>query len=140
MSPWLAWPAVWFCDVVLTAWMPDVVDAVYLNGSQAVVMTNFVEVDGVFIRRVNSADPIGFLADTRLLSYSIPFYAALQFATKQTESWAKFGIGFWVLFPLMVFGLICVILKNLMLGLGPLFFEHGGVFVPGEHMIGLSSN
>ena len=137
MSPWLAWPAVWFCDVLLTAWMPDVVDAVYLNGSNAVVITHFAEVDGAFVAQASSEEQIGFSADTRLLSYSIPFYAALHFATRPSASWVNFGLGFWVLFPLMVFGLICVSLKNLMLGLGPLFFDSGAVFLPGEHLIGI---
>lgn len=138
MNHWLAGPAVWLCDAVLTAWMPAVVDTVLLNGSQAVVMTNFAEVDGVYVPLANAAEQIGFSADTRLLSYSFPFYAALHFATRQSERWTNLGIGFWVLFPLMVVSLICVSLKNLMLGLGPLLYEQGTVFVPGNHVIGIS--
>lgn len=138
VSPWLAWPAVWLSDVVLTAWMPNVVEAVYLSGSKAVVATYFTEVNGVFIYDAKSEEQIGFAADTRLLSYSIPFYAALHFATRPSGTLARFGMGFWVLFPLIVFGLICVSLKNLMVGLGAAFFAQDAMFVPGGHFIGIS--
>ncbi len=137
ISPWLAGPAVWLSNALLTAWMPDVVAAVQLNGAQALVMTNYGELDGRIVSATLAGYQMGFPSDVRLLSYSIPFYAALHFATPQTDSLARFGWGLWFLYPLVVLGLIAVSLKNLMLGLGGVFFSQEALWLPNAHLIGI---
>lgn len=137
ISPWLAAPGVWLTDLILTVWMPDVVAGVQLKGSQALLMTNYGEVDGKIVSATQAGYQMGLPMDVRLLSYSIPFYAALHFATPQNDSLAKFGWGLWMLYPLIVFGLVSVCLKNLMLAVGEPFFGQTATLVPNEHVIGI---
>jgi hypothetical protein len=137
ISPWLAAPGIWLTDLILTAWMPDVVAGVQLKGSQALLMTHYGEVDGKVVSAAQAGYQMGLPMDVRLLSYSIPFYAALHFATPQGDSLAKFGWGLWILYPLIVFGLVSVGLKNLMLVVGEPLFGQSAAFVPNEHVIGI---
>ena len=137
ISPWLAGPAVWFCDELFRAWMPDVVASVQLKESQALVMTHFGELNGKLVAAEVAGYQMGFPADVRLLSYSIPFYAALLFATPQADGLSKFGWGLWFLYPLVVFGLICVTLKNLMFGLGGSFFNQTATLIPNGNVVGI---
>ncbi|MEH6583422.1 MAG: exosortase H-associated membrane protein [Halioglobus sp.] len=137
ISPWLAGPAVWVCDALFTLWMPEVVDSVQLRGTQALVMTLYGELDGAVVTAAQAGSQMGFPVDVRLLSYSIPFYAALHFSTPQSGGFSSFGWGLWVLYPLIILGLVCVCLKNLMMGLGVPFFAQSAAFVPSGHAIGL---
>ena len=61
---------------------------------------------------------LAFPLNTRILSYSIPFYAALHFASRIEGSLERFARGLLVLWLLMFVGVMAVTLKNLMLGLG----------------------
>lgn len=137
VDTWLAWPAVWLSDVVLRFWMPEVVASIQLQASNALVMTHFGELKNVIVSADQAGYQMGFPADVRLLSYSIPFYAALHFATPQSESLGNFSVGLWVLFALIFFGLISVTLKNLMLGLGQPFFDQSAILVPNGQAIAI---
>ncbi|MFK8047586.1 MAG: exosortase H-associated membrane protein [Halioglobus sp.] len=137
IDSWLAWPAVWLSDVVFRFWMPDVVATIQLQGSNALVMTHFGELKNVIVSAEQAGYQMGFPADVRLLSYSIPFYAALHFSTPQSESLGNFSIGLWVLLVLIFLGLISVTLKNLMLGLGQPFFDQAAVFLPNGQLIAI---
>jgi hypothetical protein len=137
ISPWLAGPAVWLVDVILTAWMPEVVAEVQLQGAEALVLTQFGELEGRIVA-INIAEyQLAYPTDVRLLSYSIAFYAALIFAMPQSDNFSRFGWGLWFLYPLIVLSLICVILKDLMLALGPNFFEQNIPLLPNQHVIGI---
>jgi hypothetical protein len=138
ISPWLAGPAVWLVNSLFTVWMPDVVAGVQLDGTSALVMTHYGDLEGELVSASRAGYQIGFPTDVRLLSYSIPFYAALHFATPQSDSLGKFGWGLWILYPLVVLGLISVSLKNLMVGLGGLFFNQSAVMIPSGEIIGIS--
>ncbi|MFT4824236.1 MAG: hypothetical protein ACJAUG_002336 [Halioglobus sp.] len=137
VDAWLAWPAVWLSDVVFRAWMPEVVAMIQLQGSNALVMTHFGELNGVLVSAEKAGYQMGFPANVRLLSYSIPFYAALHFATPQSDSLGNFAVGLWILFALIFFGLISVTLKNLMLGFGQPFFDQSSVLLPNQHAIAI---
>jgi hypothetical protein len=137
ISPWLAGPAVLLVDVILTAWMPEVVAEVQLQGAEALVLTQFGELEGRIVS-INIAEyQLAYPTDVRLLSYSIAFYAALTFAMREPDNFSRFGWGLWFLYPLIVLSLICVILKDLMLALGPNFFEQNIPLLPNQHVIGI---
>ncbi|MEH6590200.1 MAG: exosortase H-associated membrane protein [Halioglobus sp.] len=137
ISPWLAGPAVLLVDVILTAWMPEVVAEVQLRGAEALTVTQFGELDGRVVS-INIAEfQLAYPTDVRVLSYSIAFYAALTFAMPQSDNFSRFGWGLWFLYPLIVLGLVFVILKDLMLGLGPILFEQDIPFLPNQHVIGM---
>jgi len=137
IDPWLAWPVVWLADVVFRAWMPEVVATIQLQDSSALVLTHFGEMQDVIVSAREAGYQMGFPADIRLLSYSIPFYAALHFATPQSDSLGNFSLGLWALLILMFFGLISVTLKNLMLGLGQPFFDQSAFLLPNQYVIAI---
>jgi hypothetical protein len=137
ISPWLAGPAVLLVDVILTAWMPEVVAEVQLQGAEALTVTQFGELDGSVVSLTIAEYQLAYPTDVRLLSYSIAFYAALTFAMPQPDNFSRFGWGLWFLYPLIVLGLVFVILKDLMLGLGPILFEQNIPFLPNQHAIGM---
>jgi hypothetical protein len=90
-----------------------------------VLTTHYGEAGGQLVPLADAEFQIGFNQDTRLLSYSIPFYAALHFASSVDNAMERFGRGLLVLWLLMVVGLIFVSLKNLMVALGEVAFAEG---------------
>lgn len=133
----LARPAVGFVNTVLTFWFPDVVDALYIDGKQTLLMTQFGESGGKLIPLSEAEYRLGFPINTRLLSYSLPFYTALHFATHKQDYLNSYIWGLLVLYPLMAMGLLFLCMKELMVNLGTTFLQQADVFVPDPNLIGL---
>lgn len=136
-SPLLGLPAIGFVDTVLTNWMPDIVHSLYADGSETLLMTQFGEVGGKPVPSSQAEYRLGFTVDTRILSYSLPFYSTLHFATQRTDYFSTWVWGVVILYPLMALGLVSVSLKLLMTGLGTLFFAQPGTFVPDANLIAI---
>ena len=134
----LALPAIGFVNTVLTHWFPDVVHLLYVDGDKALLMTEFGERGGQLIPLAEAEYRLGFELNPRILSYSLPFYTALHFATQKTEYLNSYVYGLLILYPLMAIGLLCLCLKELMVGLGTDFLVQPGVFVPNPNVIGLT--
>ena len=127
-----AFPAVWVNNLLLTFTLPDIVYSFDSAGPQALLTTHFGELDGDIVSARLAGYRLAFPINTRILSYSLPFYAALHFATETTagagtggNNYLKFGKGLLILYPLLILGMISINLKNLMLGLGGAFVESG---------------
>lgn len=134
----LALPAIGFVNTVLTYWFPDTVNVLYVDGSKALLMTQFGEQGGKLIPLSQAEYRLGFEVNPRILSYSLPFYTALHFATQKKEYLNSYVWGLLVLYPLMAIGLLCLCLKELMVGLGQTFLDQPDVFVPNPNAIGLA--
>ena len=134
----LAIPAVGFVSSILTQWFPDTVNALYVSGAKAILMTEFGEQDGKLIALANAEYRLGFEVNTRIVSYSLPFYTALHFATQKKDYLSSYLLGLLLLYPLIVFGLLCLCLRELMVNLGATFFTQSGVYVPNANLIGVS--
>jgi len=134
----LAVPVIGFANMVLTNWFPDVVNTLYVYGNEALLMTEFGEKDGRIIPLAEAEYRLGFQVNTRIISYCLPFYTALHFATPKKEYLNSYVWGLLVLYPLMGIGLLSLCLKELMVNLGEHFFNQGDVFVPDANLIGLS--
>ncbi len=133
----LALPAVGLVNIMLGNWFPDVVSALYAQGPEGLLLTEFGELNGAPVSPALSEYQLGFTLDTRILSYSIPFYSALHFATQKKGYLAGYLQGLLLLYILLVFGLLCLCMKELMIVLGPLFLEQQDVFVPPASVIAL---
>lgn len=133
----LAIPAIGMVNTILTHWFPDIVSTVYVQGEEALLMTQFGEDNGRLIPLSEAEYRLGFELNTRILSYSLPFYTALHFATQKKEYFNSYVYGLCVLYPFFILGLLCLCLKELMVGLGTTFFEQPGVYVPDPNLIGL---
>ena len=133
----LVTPAIGLVHLILTHWFPDVVNTLYLDGSDALLMTQFGASNGQLVPLVGAEYRLGFKLDPRILSYSLPFYTALYFATQREDYLGSYLWGLLLLYPLLVFGLLCLCLKELMVNLGSHFFDQPGVFVPDANVTGI---
>lgn len=123
-------PAIGLVQLLLSAWFPDIVGVLYQQGAEALLMTRLAELGPVPVIATDAQSSIGFRINTRILSYSLPFYTALHFATHKQDYLAQYLWGLLLLYPLIVFGLLCLCLKELMVNLGAIFFEQQGVSFP----------
>jgi hypothetical protein len=133
----LALPAIGVVDMMLTAWFPDVVNALDADGVEALLMTEFGELNGKIVALKEAEYRLGYRLNTGILSYSIPFYTALHLATKRQGYLGSYICGFFALYALFIFGLLFLSLKELMVNLGAAFFQQAGVFVPPPNVIGI---
>ena len=134
----IALPAVGIVSNLLSNWFPDVVNALYFSGPEAILMTEFGESAGQLIPLSQAEYRLGFEINTRILSYSLPFYTALHFATEKKSYLADYLWGVLILYGLFIFGLVCLCLKTLMVSVGAPFFNQAGVFVPNAEVIAIT--
>jgi hypothetical protein len=134
----IALPAIGIVGMLLTNWFPDVVNALYASGSEAILMTEFGENAGQLIPLSEAEYRLGFEVNTQILSYSFPFYTALHFATEKKTYLADYLWGVLILYALFIFGLMCLCLKTLMVNVGAPFFNQPGVFVPNAEVIAIT--
>jgi hypothetical protein len=131
----LALPAIGFSNMILGAWMPDIIDALGVQGSSTVLLTQYGELNGKIVPVSQATEVIGFNVNAGILSYSIPFYTALYFATAGNNKLGEYLTGVFVLYVLLVFGLVCMCLKDLMVQLGTIFIDHPTAMVPPADVI-----
>ena len=132
----LAMPAVGLADMILRAWFPEVVDRLVFQGTDAALLTQFGELNGRAVPADQSEYQLGFVINPAILSYSLPFYATLYFATQRQAYLGDFVVGIFVLYPLILLGLLSLCLKELMINLGALFMEQDA-WVPNGTFIAL---
>ncbi|KGE03627.1 exosortase H-associated membrane protein [Pseudohaliea rubra] len=132
----LAAPAVWVVSELLPAWLPELVDTVYLEGTTMTVVSSLGEVGGAFLPAEQAGGALGFRIDSKVLSYSVPFFAALHFATPLPGRWERFARGLFLLWLLLIPGLISTALKDLMLTLGQSYLAAPGV--PPSNVVALA--
>ena len=123
----IAAPVVWLAGEILIAWLPALVSEVTLDGTAMFVTSAVGELNGEIVSAEDAGGPLAFRLDTRILTYSIPFYAALHFATPMPGTIERFARGLLILWLLVVVGLVFTALKDLMLTLGPSFHDLGAV-------------
>ncbi len=136
-SAWLALPAIGFGNMILTGWLPDIVEALAPRGAEAILVTRFGELEGRHVPARQAGEAIAFVLNTRILSYSIPFYTALHFAVARERLWSRYFTGFVILYMLLVAGLVSLALKDLMVNLGATFVNHPAAALPHPNLIAL---
>lgn len=134
----LATPVIGLAHLILSNWFPDIVNVVYQEGADALLMTRLDQVNGQLVPTDVAEEGLGFKANTRVVSYSIPFYAALHFATEKKDYLGKFFWGLLVLYPLILLGLVSILLKDLMINFGSTFLQQPGVLLPSADVIALA--
>lgn len=136
-ADFLAMPVVGLADMILQAWFPAVVEGLRFQGSDVVLLTRFGDVDGKPVAAELAEYQLAYLVNPAILSYSLPFYATLHFATQKDSYLGSFVTGVFLLYPLILFGLLCLCMKDLMINLGSLFMEQPGVWLPPGNAIAL---
>jgi hypothetical protein len=126
----LVQPLVGLLHLLFTHWLPDMVAAVQFDGSNAMVVTRYGDLDGKLVSATAAGHNVAIPVNTRLLTYALPFYSALYLAGGAQRGWAGYISGFLVLCALILVGLAWVCLKELMVMLGPLFTAEDTVLPP----------
>ena len=134
----IALPAVGIVSMLLTNWFPDVVHVLYASGPEAILMTEFGENAGQLIPLSEADYRLGFELNTRILSYSLPFYTALHVATHKKTYLTDYLGGVLILYILFVLGLLCLCLKELMVNVSAPFFNQADSFVPYAEVIAIA--
>ena len=120
-------PAVWLCDFLLSSAYPNIVEAVGLRGVEVLVRTQFGEDGGVIMAAADAGNQIALEINSRLVSYSIAFYAALLMASNLKDAIYKCCVGLFWLWLIMTFGLASILGKDLLLMVGAPFLNAPGV-------------
>tara|TARA_R110001592_G_scaffold363396_2_gene687676 strand:- start:95061 stop:95687 length:627 start_codon:yes stop_codon:yes gene_type:complete len=131
-------PVIGLVHLTLSSWFPGIVYAVYQQGADLLVMSTLDQVGGQLVQAENASDGLGFRVNTRIVTFSIPFYAALHFATDKKNYLGNLFWGLIFIYPFIFLGLICICLKELMVGFGMTFLEQPNVLVPGPDLIGIA--
>lgn len=120
-------PAVWVCDFIFGLAYSSVVYSTGLQGVEMVVVTQFGETSGSIMSAAQAGNQIMLEINTRLVSYSIAFYAALLMASNLKDAIYKFCIGLFWLWLIMAFGLASILGRDLLMMVGALYLNAPGV-------------
>ncbi len=120
-------PAVWLCDLLLSNVYSSIVDTAGLQGVGMTVQLQFGANEGQLLPATQAGNQILLETNTRLVSYSIAFYAALLMASNLQDAIYKFCIGLFWLWVIMAFGLASIVGKDLLLMVGTPFLNTPGV-------------
>ena len=120
-------PAVWACDFMLSLVYAGIIDTTGLQGVEMAVTTEYGQIDGTIVPASQAGNQIVLDINTRLVSYSIAFYAALLVASNLTDTLYKLCIGLFWLWAIMAFGLSSILGKDLLLLAGSPFLDSPGV-------------
>ena len=126
-GPLFSAPAVWLCDMLMRLAYPTVLASAGLNGIEMVALTQFGVVEGAITTAEAAGNRIELEVNTRLVSYSIAFYAALLMASSLKDAAFKFCIGLFLLWLLMAFGLASIMGKDLLMMVGTPFLNTAGI-------------
>ena len=122
-EPLFSAPAKWLADALLTLWLPNIIDGTLSEPSALLVVTQFSEHNGSIALAAEGEDGLAFRLNTRLVSYAIPFYAALLWGSRVTNPFNTFAWGLFVLWAAMAVGLGAMAAKDLMLVVGDPFLD-----------------
>ena len=126
-GPLFSAPAVWLCDMLMGMAYPGVLDSAGLKGIDMVALIQFGVVECNIVTAQAAGNRIELEVNTRLVSYSIAFYAALLMASNLKDALFKFCIGLFLLWLLMAFGLASIMGRDLLVMVGAPFLESAGV-------------
>lgn len=135
-GPALTYPATLIAGVLLEAWIPAVVADVFTEGVELYVVTHFADVNGAVVAAELGEHELAFKINSRIVSYGIPFYAALLWSSRVDSLVGRFSLGLFVLWALMALGLVAIAAKDLMLVVGDPFLTLASV--PPMPVIGLA--
>lgn len=135
-EPLISGPAKWLTRIMLTLWLPDIINAVMFDPDGLLVVTQFAGDNGAFTLAREGEEGLAIRLNTRLVSYSIPFYAALLWGSRVESPFNTFAWGLFVLWVAMGLGLSAMAAKDLMLVIGNPFIN--GPWVPPSAVIAVS--
>jgi len=135
-SFWLN-PAVGIADGILSVWLPDSFKQLQLVENSARAVTNWGELQGRLVPARSAGYAIAIDSNLRILSYSFPFYLALQAALWHWQPKLKIALALVLMYIVMSLSIAAVSAKTMMVGLGPAFSEPAKYWFVVPNMIAL---
>lgn len=133
---WLE-PAVGIADGILSVWLPDSFKQLQLVENSARAVTNWGELQGRLVPARSAGYAIALDSNLRILSYSFPFFVALQAALWRWQPKLKIVLALLLMYLVMAFSIAAVSAKTIMIGLGPAFSEPAKYWFVAPNMIAL---
>ena len=121
-SFWLQ-PAVAIADGLLSLFLPDSFNQLQLAGNSAQAVTNWGELQGRLVPARSAGYAIALETNLRILSYSFPFFIALQASLWHWQPKLKLALALLLMYLVMSFSIAAVSAKTMMTGLGAAFIE-----------------
>ena len=123
----LAAPASWLAGQLMSSALDGIIVGSQQQETIWLIISAFGEDNGKIIYPSQTGENLAIEIDTRLVSYSVAFYAALLWGSRVSEPLFKFTVGLAILWLVMALSLIGVAAKDLMLLAGSQFLERPGV-------------
>ena len=80
LAPAIAMPIGWIVEKIAITWWPDLFSVIELSNAQLYVEMSVGEKEGTILPASVAGNRLGFYVETRLVTYSLPFYSALLLA------------------------------------------------------------
>ncbi|GAA6154429.1 exosortase H-associated membrane protein [Pseudoteredinibacter isoporae] len=119
---WLQ-PASDMAGAILEWLLPDSVNSLQLTDGTLQVVSNWGEVQGRLVPARAAGYALAFESNVRVLSYSVPFYFALQTALWNWNVKKNMVISLLVLYSVVTVSMVFLCAKSVMVGLGGAFME-----------------
>ena len=123
----LAAPASWLAGQLMSSALDGIIVGSQQQETIWLISSAFGEENGKIIYPSQTGENLAIEIDTRLVSYSVAFYAALLWGSRVSEPLFKFTVGLAILWLVMALSLIGVAAKDLMLLAGSQFLERPSV-------------
>ena len=133
-APAIAIPIGWIVEKIATTFWPDLFSVMELSKAQLFVEMSVGEKEGNILPASIVGNRLGFYVETRLMTFSLPFYSALLFAIPNGSFNRHHIIGLILILIFCIAGSVGFCLKESLILLGPDLFEDS-VFLPIELIV-----
>lgn len=123
IGDWWLQPAADIAEAILSGLLPDSVNSLKLADGTLQIVSNWGEVQGRLVPARAAGYALAFESNVRVLSYSVPFYFALQAALWHWQPKKNIAISFVILYSVITLSIVFLCAKSVMVGLGAAFME-----------------
>lgn len=120
---WWLQPASDIAEAILGWLLPDSFNSLKLTDGTLQVVSNWGEIQGRLVPARAAGYALAFESNVRVLSYSVPFYFALQAALWNWQPKKNILISFLVMYLVITLSMVFLCAKSVMVGLGGAFME-----------------
>lgn len=137
IGDWWLQPAVGVCAAILSWLLPDSFNSLQLLDGTLQVVTNWGEMQGRLVPARTAGYALAFESNVRILSYSVPFYFALQAALWDWRAKKSIFFSLTAMYAVIALSMVFLCSKSIMVGLGGAFLEANRYWYASREFIAL---
>ena len=134
LAPAIAIPIGWIVEKIATTFWPDLFSVMELSKAQLYMEMSVGEKEGNILPASIAGNRLGFYVETRLMTFSLPFYSALLLSIPNGSFNRHHVMGLIFILIFCIAGSVGFCLKESLILLGPDLFEDT-VFLPIELIV-----